>query len=138
MIRIDEALQPADLEPALARMWAVSAHKILELEKSWNPKDGSPVFTLRGRYTARGWTEWTQGFQFGSALLQFDATGERAFLELGRERTVRAHGAARHAHRRPRPRLQQRQHLRHPAAAMLEGRIAPRAGAGASTSSRSR
>ena len=87
MIRVDEALQPADLEPGLARMWAASQQKILDLEKSWNPKDGSPVFTLRGRYTARGWTDWTQGFQFGSALLQFDATGERSFLELGRERT---------------------------------------------------
>ena len=49
---------------------------------------GAPVFTVDGRYTARGWTEWTQGFQFGSALLQFDATGEREFLELGRARTV--------------------------------------------------
>jgi hypothetical protein len=87
MIRVDEALQPADLEPGLARMWAASAQKILDLEKSWNAKDGSPVFTLRGRYTARGWTDWTQGFQFGSALLQFDATGERSFLELGRQRT---------------------------------------------------
>jgi hypothetical protein len=87
MIRVDEALRPADLEPAIARMWAASAQKVLDLERSWNPADGSPVFTLRGRYTARGWTDWTQGFQFGSALLQFDATGERSFLELGRERT---------------------------------------------------
>src|SRR5262249_12615571 len=30
----------------------------------------------------------TQGFQFGSSLLQFDATGESDFLELGRARTV--------------------------------------------------
>jgi unsaturated chondroitin disaccharide hydrolase len=87
MIRIDSALRPADLEPALGRLWAVSGQKIRELERSWNPNDGSPVFTQRGRYTARGWTEWTQGFQFGSALLQFDATDERSFLELGRERT---------------------------------------------------
>ena len=43
---------------------------------------------MRGQYTSRGWTEWTQGFQFGSAILQFDATGEREFLEIGRERTV--------------------------------------------------
>ena len=34
------------------------------------------MFTVKGRYTSRGWTEWTQGFQFGSAILQFDATGE--------------------------------------------------------------
>ena len=29
-----------------------------------------------------------QGFQFGSALLQFDATGDAAFLELGPRRTL--------------------------------------------------
>jgi unsaturated chondroitin disaccharide hydrolase len=87
VIRVDESLRPADLGPAIARMWDLSAGKIHDLEKSWNPEDGSPVFTLRGRYTARGWTDWTQGFQFGSALLQFDATGDRSFLELGRERT---------------------------------------------------
>ena len=82
MIRIDEALSPADLKPPIGRLWAISAGKIRSLEKTWNVTDGSPVFTLRGRYTARGWTDWTQGFQFGSALLQFDATDERAFLDL--------------------------------------------------------
>ena len=87
MIRLDESLRPADLAPALARVFELSARKILDLEQSWNPADGAPVFTERGRYSARGWTEWTQGFQFGSALLQFDATDERSFLELGRERT---------------------------------------------------
>ena len=87
MIRIDEALRPADLQPALERMWALSAEKILALEGGWDPADGSPVFTVEGRYTSRGWTDWTQGFQFGSALLQFDATDERRFLDLGRERT---------------------------------------------------
>ena len=78
MIRVDESLRPADLRPAIERMWELSAEKIRALEKTWNPADGAPVFTLGGRYTARGWTEWTQGFQFGSAILQFDATGERA------------------------------------------------------------
>src|SRR4029450_9004965 len=52
------------------------------------PQDGAPVFTVQGRYQARGWTEWTQGFQFGSALLQFDATGDAQFLEIVRSRTV--------------------------------------------------
>jgi len=87
MIRIDETLRPSDLRPAIERLFALSAAKIRHLEASWNPADGSPVFTVRGRYTARAWTDWTQGFQFGSALLQFDATGERSFLDLGRERT---------------------------------------------------
>jgi unsaturated chondroitin disaccharide hydrolase len=87
MIRVDESLRPADLLPAISRMWELSGDKILALERTWRETDGSPVFTLRGRYTARGWTDWTQGFQFGSAILQFDATGDRTFLELGRERT---------------------------------------------------
>src|SRR5207302_749396 len=29
-----------------------------------------------------------QGFQFGSALLQFDATGDKQFLHLGRTMTI--------------------------------------------------
>jgi len=81
MIRIDAARRPPDLQPAITRMWDLSAQKILDLEETWDPADGAPVFT------ARGWTDWTQGFQFGSALLQFDATDEGRFLELGRERT---------------------------------------------------
>ena len=43
---------------------------------------------MRGKYTSRAWTEWTQGFQVGSALLQFDATGEQRFLEIGRRKTI--------------------------------------------------
>jgi unsaturated chondroitin disaccharide hydrolase len=46
------------------------------------------VFTLKGKYTTRGWTEWTQGFQYGSALLQFDATSDERFLEIGRRNTI--------------------------------------------------
>ncbi len=46
------------------------------------------MFTVAGRYTSKGWTEWTQGFQFGMPLLQFDATGDTAFLDLGRARTL--------------------------------------------------
>ena len=89
MIDIDEALTPADLAPALGRMWEHSAQKIRSIEASCSAEQGTPVFTVRGRYTAQGWTEWTQGFQFGSAILQFDATGEQEFLEIGRENTIR-------------------------------------------------
>jgi hypothetical protein len=88
MIRIDRERAPRDLLRSIERLFALSAGKIRALERSWDPADGAPVFTVEGRYRARGWTEWTQGFQFGSALLQFDATGEREFLELGRARTV--------------------------------------------------
>src|SRR5437762_4081392 len=76
------------LLPKLRRLFEVSAPKILSLEKTWDPAKGTPVFTVKGKYTSRGWTEWTQGFQFGSALLQFDATGEKRFLEIGRRNTI--------------------------------------------------
>jgi hypothetical protein len=88
MIRIERERTPAALLPALDRVFELSAAKIRSIETTWQPADGSPVFTVEGRYRSRGWTEWTQGFQFGASLLQFDATGEREFLELGRSRTL--------------------------------------------------
>src|SRR5215475_536948 len=87
-IKIDNSLTAKKLVPKVNRLFEVSAPKLLNLQKTWNPGTGTPVFTIKGMYTTRGWTEWTQGFQFGSALLQFDATGEREFLELGRKNTI--------------------------------------------------
>jgi unsaturated chondroitin disaccharide hydrolase len=88
MMKIDAARAAGDLLPAIERMFERSATKIRLLEDMWDPNGGAPVFTVDGRYRSRGWTEWTQGFQFGSAVLQFDATGEPAFLDLARRRTV--------------------------------------------------
>jgi unsaturated chondroitin disaccharide hydrolase len=88
MIHIDRLRTPRDLLPKIDRLFEISAQKLRSIEQTWRPEDGAPVFTVQGRYQARGWTEWTQGFQFGSALLQYDATGEREFLELGRSRTI--------------------------------------------------
>jgi unsaturated chondroitin disaccharide hydrolase len=84
----DRQLSPRDLMPKIVRVFSLSAEKIQLIERTWRAEDGAPVFTVNGRYQARGWTEWTQGFQFGAALLQFDATGDFGFLELGRSRTV--------------------------------------------------
>src|SRR5215468_2504899 len=88
MIQIDQRRSPRDLVPKIERVFALSGRKIQLIEETWQTDDGAPVFTVQGRYRARGWTEWTQGFQFGSAILQFDATDDRGFLELGRSRTV--------------------------------------------------
>src|SRR5215471_19324739 len=87
-ISTDAQLTPQKLLPKLNRLFELSAEKILSIEKAWSPQKGTPVFTVKGKYSSRGWTEWTQGFQYGSALLEFDATGEQRFLELGRERTI--------------------------------------------------
>lgn len=93
----DRRLTPRSLGPAIDRFLELTARKILNLDRTWDPARGAPVFTRAGRYTTRGWTEWTQGFQYGCALLQYDLTGEERFLEIGRSRTV-AHMAPHVSH----------------------------------------
>ncbi|MEN3338068.1 MAG: unsaturated chondroitin disaccharide hydrolase [Acidobacteriota bacterium] len=88
MIHLDRPRSSRDLLPAIDNLFALSAEKIRSLEATWQGSDGAPVFTVRGRYQARGWTEWTEGFRFGSALLQFDGTNDAEFLDLGRSRTI--------------------------------------------------
>jgi unsaturated chondroitin disaccharide hydrolase len=88
VIRLDRQRAPRDLVPAIDRLFSLSGPKIRAIDETWQPEAGAPVFTVQGRYQARGWTEWTQGFQFGAAILQFDVTGDRAFLDLGRVRTL--------------------------------------------------
>jgi hypothetical protein len=88
MLNIDSTLNPSCLAAPIARMWQASAAKILSLEGSHSAAAGAPVFTVNGRYTSRGWTEWTQGFQYGAAILQFDATADPQFLEIGRAKTL--------------------------------------------------
>ena len=88
MIKINQAIKPADFTSQLQRFWQLSGEKIRLIEKGYDERKGSPVFTVDGKYSTRGWTEWTQGFQFGSAILQYDITGEKDLLETARKKTV--------------------------------------------------
>jgi len=88
MIKIDMNLNPDDLENAVDTLFSLAGQKIASLRENWKPEDGTPVFTVKGRYTSRGWTEWTQGFLYGMPILYFDGTGDRASLNYGRECTV--------------------------------------------------
>src|SRR5215217_1126693 len=88
MMKINNDLKPVDLKNKLVQFWDLSAEKIKLIEKDYDESKGSPVFTVDGRYTTRGWTEWTQGFQYGSMILQYDATGEKTLLENGKKYTV--------------------------------------------------
>ncbi len=87
-MKIDNQLKVEHLEKSLNQFWDLSGQKIKAIEKQYDGQSGTPVFTIEGKYTTKGWTEWTQGFQFGSALLQYDATGEKEFLEIGRKNTL--------------------------------------------------
>ena len=84
----DQDLNAQKLLPAIQHFLALTGPKILELDSTWDPDRGTPVFTQQGRYTTRGWTEWTQGFQYGCAILQYDMTDDVRFLALGRDRTI--------------------------------------------------
>lgn len=88
MISINNHLRPSDLQSKLNTFWELSASKINLIDKKYDVSKGSPVFTIKGQYSTRGWTEWTQGFQFGSAILQYDATGENEYLQSGRKKTL--------------------------------------------------
>lgn len=85
MIKIDNQLKPGDFSKKLSLMWELSGEKIRLIRKEFEEGKGSPVITAAGKYTTRGWTEWTQGFQYGSEILQFDATDDYHFLETGRK-----------------------------------------------------
>ncbi|MAG54679.1 MAG: glycosyl hydrolase [Planctomycetes bacterium] len=97
MLRINQELRSSDLAARLERLWDLSGRKIVSIEKTTATTHGSPVFTADGHYTAHGWTEWTQGFQYGSALLHFDATDDAEALEIGRNGT-RSHMASHVTH----------------------------------------
>jgi len=88
-MQINLALSPRKLQRKIGRVFALAGEKIRALDASWDPARGTPVFTVKGRYTSRGWTEWTQGFQFGMAFLHFDATGDADSLRLARDKTVK-------------------------------------------------
>jgi unsaturated chondroitin disaccharide hydrolase len=81
-------LTPQALMPAINRAFELASVKTLRLDRRWKSSDGAPVYTVEGRYTARSWTQWTQGFQYGNALLCFDLTGEPELLARARHHVV--------------------------------------------------
>lgn len=84
---INETITIEDLSEKLNHFWELSGEKIRLINSEYDTSQGSPVFTVAGKYSTRGWTEWTQGFQYGSAILQFDATGDEEMLSYGKKLT---------------------------------------------------
>ena len=76
-MHIERELSPSDLKGGVERLFQLASKKTLALNKRWKASAGAPVFTAAGKYTARAWTQWTQGFQYGNGLLCFDVTGDK-------------------------------------------------------------
>jgi len=87
-MQIDSSLTVQSLASAASHVIETAVEKALRLDRSWDVSRGTPVFTVEGRYTTRGWTEWTQGFQYGCLILAGDALDDPRLIDLGRARTV--------------------------------------------------
>ena len=88
---INTALTEDDLntlQKPLSRLFELSCSKISLLQKFWDESKGAPVFTENGKYTSRGWTEWTQGFMYGNAILTYEITEDSKYLNWGRKKTI--------------------------------------------------
>lgn len=91
-MRIEPDLTPAHLEGPARQVVEAAGPKVLSLLDQVRPDGPAPVMTVRGRYTARAWTEWTRGFPLGMALLLFDATGDMALYRRARDAIVEQMG----------------------------------------------
>ena len=87
-MQLNDSITPQALLPPIRRGAELASRKTLQLDRVWNSADGAPVFTIKGRYTTRGWTQWTQGFQYGNALLCFDLTRDQELLKTARRHVV--------------------------------------------------
>lgn len=87
-MKVSVELSPADLSSSIRTLFDLAAEKTLNLSRRWDPAMGAPVVTVAGQYVARNWTQWTQGFAYGNAILCYDMTGQEALLTTGRENTV--------------------------------------------------
>ena len=88
MIIINQNLKVEDLKEKINLLWQLSGEKINRILSEYDESQGAPVFTVNGKYTTRGWTEWTHGFQFGSAVLQYDAAGDSQFIDSAKKNII--------------------------------------------------
>ena len=87
-MNINNSIKPSDLKGQIDQTFDLAAKKSTSIDKNWDAARGTPVFTVEGKYTSRGWTEWTEGFVYGNAILGFEHTGDAKLLKIGRSKTL--------------------------------------------------
>jgi len=88
-MQIDSKLTARQLAPDTDRVFSLAAAKAKAIDRTWDTSRGTPVFTVEGKYTTRGWTEWTQGFVYGCMILAGDALDDDKLIQLGKRRTLK-------------------------------------------------
>lgn len=87
-MQINYKIELKDFGPKLESFWDLATVKIALIEKNFDGKRGSPVVTAGGIYKPKGWTEWTQGFQYGIPILVFDVTEDKRSLSLVKQKII--------------------------------------------------
>ena len=87
-MQINHQLTASDLRTDTQHALELAAQKAEVIDRTWDASKGTPVFTVDGSYTTRGWTEWTQGFQYGCMILAGDGLGDDKLIQLGKRRTI--------------------------------------------------
>ena len=87
-MKVQADVSAKELTPAIERLFGLAADKTMRLSRRWDVAMGAPVVTAAGRYVGRNWTQWTQGFCYGNAILCYDVTGQKELIEYGRRCTV--------------------------------------------------
>ncbi len=79
-MKVNYHINIAELKGNLKHFWDIAEAKTLKLQEDYDTSKGSPVFTVKGQYTSRGWTEWTQGFFYGIPLFVFNISDNKTAL----------------------------------------------------------
>lgn len=83
-MQIDQTVSLESVARSATQVAEIGSRKIRMLLNRWNTTD-APVFTSAGRYGSRSWTQWTEGFLYGQALLCFEMTGDEDLLKTARQ-----------------------------------------------------
>ena len=87
-MRVATQIDLRSLGTRVLKIIPLAGEKSRLLARRWMAGDGAPVFTVRGSYASRGWTEWTQGFQFGIPLIVGGVLGETDLIEYAERMIV--------------------------------------------------
>lgn len=87
-MKVERQRTPQELAPAVTRLFELASDKTKRIAARWQVSMGAPVVTRAGEYAGRNWTQWTQGFAYGNAILCYDITRDPKLLQIGRENTL--------------------------------------------------
>ena len=87
-MKIHSDITAQDLTASITRLFELATEKTARIASRWTTDMGAPVVTAAGQYKGRNWTQWTQGFAYGNALLCYDITGDPEMLRIGRDNTL--------------------------------------------------